>query len=186
MILSIAPIKYTRRDKRRWHKRFIVLRRITVGGDGTTEPPRTLFVLFARLWARRSQTKRRWLYAQYRPAKTTQTHTFICAKCRTEWLSKSKDTPQHWNAAPCGALICADCVRTEQFMVAKPLELGSSNVYAVARPAAGLVDLYFNEGIVSFEHAESESIVEALATANEVLRGQHPAQTGHTATGNRA
>ncbi len=106
------------------------------------------------------------------------THTFICAQCRAEWLSKTKDTPEHWAATPCGALICEDCVRGAQFAALKPLEKGSSNVYAVARPATGLVDLYFDEGIVSFELAKSESIVEALATANEVMRGQHPAQTG--------
>ena len=70
MILSLVPPTLKRSSKRKWHKRCIVLRRLTIGGEGTDEPRQTLFVLFARIWARRSQTKRRWLYAQQRPAKT--------------------------------------------------------------------------------------------------------------------
>ncbi len=71
MILSLSLPKLQWSNKRRWHKRWIVLRRITIGGNGTDEPHQTLFVLFARIWARRSQTKRRWLYAQQRPTKAT-------------------------------------------------------------------------------------------------------------------
>lgn len=69
MILSLTPLRFTRSDKRRWHQRRVFLRQITVGGYGTSEPERRLFILYARLWARRSETRGRWLFAEHRPAK---------------------------------------------------------------------------------------------------------------------
>ena len=73
MIITAKPIDIRRRSKRRWHRKTIILRRIIIGGKGTDATARTEFILFGRLWARRSNTLQRWIYAEHRPANAAAT-----------------------------------------------------------------------------------------------------------------
>lgn len=69
MIVTVNPPEIRRRSKRRWHRKTIFMRKIIIGGDGTDEPPRRTFVLIGRLWARRSISLNRWVFAEHRPSK---------------------------------------------------------------------------------------------------------------------
>ena len=69
MMLTIEPLSIKRSDKRRWHRRWIFLRLVTIGGEGTREAKRRVFMIVGKLWARRSHSYNRWLYVEHRPAK---------------------------------------------------------------------------------------------------------------------
>ena len=69
MMLAIHPPKLKRRNKRQWRKRWVVLRWVTIGGYSTNERETRVFVIAAQLWARRSQSLRRWIFAEIQPVK---------------------------------------------------------------------------------------------------------------------
>jgi len=69
MMLSIPRPKIKRNPKRQWHRRRVFLRWITIGGYGTAERETRVFVLFARLWARRSESLKRWTFSENPPRK---------------------------------------------------------------------------------------------------------------------
>lgn len=73
MIIGLTSSASKRRKretaKRRWHRRTIFMRVITIGGHGTDEPSERVFIFFGTLWARRSETLQRWLYAVSEPRK---------------------------------------------------------------------------------------------------------------------
>jgi hypothetical protein len=64
MMLSIPELKFKRASNRRWHRRWVFLRFINIGGYGTSERETRVFVIAARLWARRSQSLRRWIFTE--------------------------------------------------------------------------------------------------------------------------
>jgi hypothetical protein len=70
MMLALNPLRITRSSKRCWHRRIIIMRSIVIGGDGTGQTARRTFVIIGWLWARRSVTKHRWLYADDRPVRS--------------------------------------------------------------------------------------------------------------------
>lgn len=71
--LTEHSLRLRRSDKRRWHQRWVFLRVVTLGGHGTGETLRHSFVILARLWARRSVSRNRWLFAEHRPTKSVGT-----------------------------------------------------------------------------------------------------------------
>jgi hypothetical protein len=63
VILNLSPAPRQRRTKNRWHQRRLFLRFVQIGGYGTNEPKRTAFIFFTKLWARRSESLGRWIFA---------------------------------------------------------------------------------------------------------------------------
>jgi hypothetical protein len=82
MILNLKPFKIERGNTRRWHRRTVICRKITIGGCNTGERPRQVFVIFARLWARKSESHRRWLYLQNSPQKSGEAERFFAYRIR--------------------------------------------------------------------------------------------------------
>lgn len=67
MILLRSDKKTSKKSNRHWHRRWIILRSVKLGGKGTpvlTAKP--VFIFIGRVWARRSQT-RGWLLSETNP-----------------------------------------------------------------------------------------------------------------------
>jgi hypothetical protein len=69
MMIDLQRLKIERSDKQRWHKKLVFLRTVKLGGYSTGASQRTVFVVFARLWARKSVSHGRWLFTEHRPAR---------------------------------------------------------------------------------------------------------------------
>ena len=74
MMIDLKRRKVERSDKRRWHRKLVFLRAIKLGGYSTGIEQRTVFVIFACLWARKSVSHRRWLFSEHRPARNETTN----------------------------------------------------------------------------------------------------------------
>lgn len=72
MILLRSHKKTSSKSNRHWHRRWIILRSVKLGGKGTpvlTVKP--VFIFICRVWARRSET-RGWLFSETKPIRVVK------------------------------------------------------------------------------------------------------------------